>query len=145
MPRWAGLCLLAAAAPAFGQYEIRWYTIDAGGGASTGAVYSITGTIGQPDAGVMHGAGYGLTGGFWSQISVLQTPGAPTLTITLTRSNTVFVAWPSPELGWELQQSSSPDSLNWIEPPETIGDNGSTRFIIVNPPAENRFYRLIGP
>ena len=32
-------------------YSIDWYTIDGGGGTSTGGVYSVSGTIGQPDAG----------------------------------------------------------------------------------------------
>ena len=32
-------------------YSIDWSTIDGGGGTSTGGVYSVSGTIGQPDAG----------------------------------------------------------------------------------------------
>jgi hypothetical protein len=27
-----------------------WFTIDGGGGTSTGGVYAVSGTIGQPDA-----------------------------------------------------------------------------------------------
>jgi hypothetical protein len=49
--------------------EINWYTIDGGGGTSTGGSFSLSGTIGQPDAGgPMTGGGPGgfsLTGGFW--------------------------------------------------------------------------------
>jgi hypothetical protein len=33
------------------QYAIAWSTIAGGGGPSAGGVYSVTGTIGQPDAG----------------------------------------------------------------------------------------------
>jgi len=32
------------------QYSIDWSTIDGGGGTSTGGDYSLSGTIGQPDA-----------------------------------------------------------------------------------------------
>ena len=39
-------CLCAQA-----QYSIDWSTIDGGGGTSTGGVYTVSGTIGQPDAG----------------------------------------------------------------------------------------------
>ena len=37
-----------------GPYEINWYTIDGGGGTSTGGPYTLTGTIAQPDAACKH-------------------------------------------------------------------------------------------
>jgi len=52
-----------------GQYEISWYTIDGGGGRSTGGDFTLTGTIGQPDAAYSRGGNYELLGGFW--------PGGP--------------------------------------------------------------------
>lgn len=48
------------------SYTIDWHTIDGGGGTSTSGGYSLSGTIGQPDAGQMSGGGYSLAGGFWS-------------------------------------------------------------------------------
>ena len=46
-------------------YDLTWSTIDGGGMMfSTGGGYSLGGTIGQPDAGVMNNGGYSLTGGF---------------------------------------------------------------------------------
>jgi hypothetical protein len=56
------MCVTSAHAQ---SYSIDWFTIDGGGGASTGGVYSVSGTIGQPDAGVMSGGHYSLAGGFW--------------------------------------------------------------------------------
>lgn len=59
-------------ATAFAQpFEISWHTIDAGGGMlCTGGVYSLSGTIGQPDASSfsspMTGGGYSMVGGFWT-------------------------------------------------------------------------------
>jgi len=36
---------------AFAQsYAIDWFTIDGGGGTSTGGAYTVSGTVGQPDA-----------------------------------------------------------------------------------------------
>jgi hypothetical protein len=55
------------AGPSGGSYEITWYTIDAGGTLNaTGGTYSLSGTVGQPDAGpVMSGGSFSLAGGFW--------------------------------------------------------------------------------
>lgn len=71
------------------QYAINWHTIDGGGGTSTSqdGVYSLSGTIGQPDADVVSlcsadgGSGctnptYELNGGFWAGIQ--SAPGSPT-------------------------------------------------------------------
>jgi hypothetical protein len=69
--RWALACLLLlAAVPVLAQsgagYDLSWNTVDGGGGTfSTGGVYSLGGTAGQPDAGLMTGGVYSLAGGFW--------------------------------------------------------------------------------
>ena len=47
-----------------GGYTIDWFTVDGGGGASSGGAYTLTGTIGQPDAGTLSGGSYTLEGGF---------------------------------------------------------------------------------
>lgn len=49
-----------------GDYDLAWWTVDGGGGTSRGGVYTLTGTVGQPDAKVMTSNGYTLVGGFWS-------------------------------------------------------------------------------
>jgi hypothetical protein len=46
-------------------YDLSWYTIDGGGGLSTDGTYTLHGTLGQPDAGVMSDGSYTLIGGFW--------------------------------------------------------------------------------
>jgi hypothetical protein len=43
--------LLVAAAARAQSYSMDWSTIDGGGDTSTGGVYSVSGTVGQPDAG----------------------------------------------------------------------------------------------
>jgi hypothetical protein len=132
---------------ALGQsYSIDWYTIDGGGGTSTGGVYSVSGTIGQPDASEpVAGGNFSVTGGFWSLLSVVQTPGAPMLSIALTSTNTAMISWPSPSTDFTLQQSSDLNTTNWVAPSETIADNGIIKLIIVNPLTGNRFYRLFKP
>ena len=131
---------------AWGQYSLDWSTIDGGGGTSTGGVYSVTGTIGQPDAGTMSGGNFTLEGGFWGLIAAVQTPGAPLLSIFRTTTNTIAVSWPSPSTGWTLQQNTnSGSSVNWSNVTATIQDDGTAKTLIVNPPNGNRFYRLHKP
>ena len=57
------LLLSAAASVSAQSYNIDWFTIDGGGGTSSGGAYSLSGTIGQPDAGAMSGGAYTLIGG----------------------------------------------------------------------------------
>ncbi|MEI7657571.1 MAG: GC-type dockerin domain-anchored protein [Phycisphaerae bacterium] len=46
--------------------SIPWYTVDGGGGLSSGGSFSLAGTIGQPDAGTpMSGGSFSVRGGFW--------------------------------------------------------------------------------
>jgi len=48
------------------EYEINRSTINGGGVMrSVGGDFEMSGTIGQPDAGIMTGGGFQLTGGFW--------------------------------------------------------------------------------
>jgi hypothetical protein len=141
------VALLVAVCSAYAQnFALDWWTLDGGGGTSTGGVYTVSGTVGQPDAGTMSAptSDVGVTGGFWALYAV-QTPGAPLLTIFLTATNTAVVSWPSPSSGWNPQENSVLSSSNWVTPPETINDNGTNKFIIVNPPTGNRFYRLHKP
>jgi hypothetical protein len=136
------LLTLSGAAQSF---SIDWFKVAGGGGVSTGGAYTVSGTIGQHDAGsTLAGGGYTLTGGFWA-LFALQSAGAPTLTIFRTSTNTVVVSWQSPSTGWRLQQNSVVNGGTWTTPSETVVDTGTTKFIVVNPPTGNRFYRLSNP
>jgi hypothetical protein len=75
MTRFGSIVCIAAAllagTPAFAQnFDLSWHTIDGGGGASRGGDFTLSGTIGQSDAGsVMSGGEFELFGGFWSGAS----------------------------------------------------------------------------
>jgi len=142
----ASLAVVSITAVALAQYSIDWQTIDGGGGTSTGGVYSVSGTIGQPDAGTMSGGNFSLTGGFWSLLSIVQTPGSPLLNISFTSTNTAMVSWPSAATGFNLQQNTNGiGTSNWSNLVSGIQENASIRYIIVNPPSGSRFYRLFKP
>lgn len=81
------LCILALALPvpvrAQGPYDPPWSSVDNGGGLSAGSVYTLNGTIGQPDAGQMSGSTYTLNGGFWASVAALAHVEAMEYTIYL--------------------------------------------------------------
>jgi hypothetical protein len=71
----AALLLLAVGVAAQGRYDMSWWTVDGGGQAlAAGQAYSLAGTIGQPDAGPLEGAGYRLDGGFWGGLVTARYP-----------------------------------------------------------------------
>ena len=54
-------------------YTIDWYTIDSGGAMNLqGGSYTLSGTIGQPDAGTLSGGNYQLNSGFWGVVDSLR-------------------------------------------------------------------------
>src|ERR1035437_6681893 len=127
------------------SYSVDWYKIAGGGGTSTGGLYSVSGTIGQPDAsGAMTGGNYSLTGGFWSLINVVQTTGAPTLSITHS-GNSVIVSWPTPSASWTLQLNGNLAGGSWATSGYLVSTNGGINSITITSPAGNLFFRLSNP
>jgi len=129
---------LASAQP----FTIDWFTIDGGGGTSTNGGFYLTGTIGQPDAGVMSGGSFTLQGGFWSVVAV-QTPGAPYLSIT-NAAGLVTVSWPLPADGWVLEQTNRLPTVAAPWPVVTAVCVTNATDIRVTLPATpgNQFFRL---
>ena len=96
------------------NFSIDWYKISGGGATSTGGVYRVTGTIGQPEAGAVSGGRYSLDGGFWGVALAVQTPGAPLLT-AVRSGNNVIISWPSPSSGYVLEVTSNLNPpINWL-------------------------------
>ena len=126
--------LLGLAAP----YSITWYRIGGGGGASSGGAFQVNGTIGQPDAsGTAGGGQYAVTGGFWSLVSVVQTPGAPLLVVTYAGGQAI-VSWPPSATGWTLQTSSNLATSTWANYLGPVINNSVTN----SPSAGTLFFRL---
>jgi hypothetical protein len=142
---WILVCTLLLARVASAQsYSIDWFKISGGGGTSTGAVYSVSGTIGQHDAGgPMTGGSYSLTGGFWALISAVQTAGAPTLYITHS-NNTVIVYWQNVS-GWNLQQKPNLSTSGGWSPSTGVTSSNGTNYLNIASPTGNLFFRLSNP
>ena len=127
------------------SYTIDWYKIAGGGGTSSNGQYSVSGTIGQPDAsGAMTGGNYSLTGGFWSLISVVQAPGMPRLVIVPNGATSVKILWPDPATNsYTLQQNNNlAASANWTTTGYSITAANGTNSITIAPPVGNLFFRL---
>jgi hypothetical protein len=162
---------LVALIPALGfaqQYSIDRYKIAGGGGTSTNGIYSVSGTIGQPDASsAMTGGGYSLTGGFWSLISVVQTAGLPTLTVTHSGNtvtvssvvqtagpptlavahsgNAVTVSWPATG-SYTLQQNGNLATPGgWKTSGYSNSTANGTNSITITSATGNLFFRLANP
>jgi hypothetical protein len=131
-------------APAFcfaQNYSIPWYKIAGGGGTSSGGAYSITGTIGQPDAGLtMSGGSFSVNGGFWSVIEAVQSVGAPTLNINVTAPGTAVISWPVGGT-FILQENSALGTGNWSAVSGVTVVGGVNQVTVQTSPGNN-FFRL---
>lgn len=129
------------------NYSIEWDIIGGGGGVITGGGYSVNSTVGEQVAGgSLRGGSYSLGSGFWSLYDVTTTnQGTPALTIFLTGTNAVLLAWPVSPGSWTLQQTTELASGTWTSLTSTVNVvNGQNQVILPAPPA-NRFYRLQSP
>lgn len=140
--RLLAICLVSASLTARAQqYAIDWFTIDGGGGDSSGGSYALSGTIGQPATGFSSGGNYTLEGGFWASESI----DNPELHISYASATTVRVSWPSPSAGFVLQVSTSVnDPSGWGPLPAgtVVTDDGRTRSVIISSIDSPCFYRL---
>jgi hypothetical protein len=132
------LILLVASVTRAQNYSINWYKVAGGGGGSSGGAYSVTGTVGQPDAGGMANAPYTLEGGFWGILSMPR----PQLRIWIQGSN-VIVAWPVTVVACQLQETSgltAPAWSNVSQMPAVVG----TEYRVTLPLAGfQQYFRLI--
>jgi hypothetical protein len=149
MGRWLlGLIFTIGLAPvtsALAQnYAIDWFTIGGGAGTSTGGTYSLSGTIGQPNDGMMAGGNYTLQGGFWG---VVAATNAPLLSIDRSTTNTIIVSWPAPATGWQLQENANLNLTTWVDVttvPLEVGGRKQVVAPLSTSPA-CKFYRLHKP
>jgi hypothetical protein len=123
------------------NYSISWYTIAGGGGTSSAGNYTVSGTIGQHSTGSMSGGNYSLTGGFWSIIEAIQTPGAPLLSIVRSGADAI-ISWLAPASGFVLQQSQALTNGTWTAASGAMTTNDGIISVTVPVTSGYQFYRL---
>ena len=119
------------------SYSLDWSNIGGGGGISSGGVYSVSGTIGQPDAGAMSGGQYSLVGGFWPGMVVPSSSDPPTLYIQWT-GDSVMVSWAPDMSGFVIEETDDLTTSIWAKAPDgnpvTIPVGGAARFYRLRKP-----------
>jgi hypothetical protein len=104
-------------------------------------VFTVQGTIGQPDAGgPMTGGSFAVTGGFWALPIAVQTPGAPTLTIVRLNATQARISWAPNTPGFVLQETATLTPPNWVNSP-----SGAANPVTVTSGPNAKFYRLRKP
>ena len=122
-------------------YSIDWSKIAGGGGTSTGGVYSVSGTIGQPEAGgALTNGQYSVTGGFWVLPQAVQVSDAPTLLIARATPGQARISWTPATAGFVLQENLNLGTPNW-----TNSSSGTTNPITVPASGPVKYYRLHKP
>ena len=128
------------------SFAIDWFSIDGGGGTSAGGVFSLSGTIGQPDAGTLTGDNFTLEGGFWSGITLLQAPGAPILKIKLIAGAMAVISWPASVTGFTLEETATVAQPNsWSPTLQSVVDTATEHTVTVPAAGVIKCYRLKKP
>jgi hypothetical protein len=104
---------LTARAQSGGPYQLLSSSIDAGGGSSGQGIYSLAGTVAQPDAGASAGGAYRLESGFWHGLSVVQLPGAPVLKLRVAGGRATL-SWPATVTGFSLESCTDLAAGDWM-------------------------------
>ncbi|MCX6927648.1 MAG: carboxypeptidase regulatory-like domain-containing protein, partial [Verrucomicrobia bacterium] len=132
----ASVVFLAAAFTVCSQSNsISWVTVDGGGGASAGGGLSVSGTIGQPDAGLMAGGGFRLAGGYWGRAAVFALPAplqlTPTNATIAARRSLIFIASGGlPPYTFSFVSNLSGGSLNSTNGFYTAGTNADVADVV---------------
>lgn len=68
---------------------------------------------------------------------------SPQLSILQSSGNMVRVSWASTWTNYSLQQNTTYNATNWAAPAEPVSDDGTNKFILVNPSKARSLYRLL--
>jgi hypothetical protein len=117
-------------------YGVDRYLFTGGGGTSSGGGYTLTSSIGQPEAGKLTGGAFTLEGGFWPGL-IVPSEAAPTLLIEPAGLMVAISWWPEAG-GFVLEASNELSPAAWQE-----GPPGNPVAIPVA--TQTRFFRLKKP
>ena len=133
------LSWISLASSALAQDRKLTGTVIAGGSStSSGDKFVVAGAVGKPDSSTMKLQGTKFTATIGeTPIIVLQTPGAPRLSVTYS-NNTATLSWPQEFEGWTLQQTPALGASSvWTES-QGVANNQLT----ISMPTGKVFFRL---
>jgi hypothetical protein len=135
------LLAVASVTAAAQTYSLGSFTLDGGGGTSTGGIYAVSGALGQPDATVtLTGGAFAVTGGFWVLPGVVQTSGGPRLTVMPGAPGQAVLSWTPATAGFVLQESPGLQPPAWVN-----SESGAQNPVAVPAGQAARFYRVFKP
>ncbi len=140
-----GVCAVAEAGRAQ-TFAVSPSVIAGGGGTSTGGVFSVSGTIGQPAVGSLAGGTFAIQGGFWGSAEAVQTPGAPFLKVVRAGGNYV-ITWVDTGAGFALEVATALQTLNtsWNNTGAVPALANGTNTVTITAQPGKFFYRLRKP
>src|ERR1043165_1257469 len=118
-------------------YKLDWQTVDGGGGNCSGGKLSVSGTVGQPDAGNCAGGSFLQQGGF---IPAFQKSLGPPLRTTFS-GNQVINSWPNICPGFILEGAPNVNGPTWT----ALGSGtvlGADRQVLISKSSPYHFFRL---
>jgi hypothetical protein len=126
-----------------GEFRIDWWGFGALAGPSTGGGWGLAGRA-DNSSGTASGGPFALTGGYWSIIATVPTPGSPQLTVERAESG-VRLSWPRSAEAFTLEES--PTLLGTAATPWTASaharETNATRISVTVPlPVGSRYFRL---
>jgi hypothetical protein len=69
----------------------------------------------------------------------------PSLTLSMTATNTAVVSWPAPSTDFVLQDNSACRTSNWANVTNDVNTANGQKQVVIQAPTGNRFYRLAHP
>lgn len=148
-----GLAAPARSAPAGAPFELHASVVAGGGTTSTNREagpngrprFVLQATLGQAEAAPMLQSPTGrfaLEPGFWHGITVVQSPGAPLLSIHRGRNGTVILSWPIASTGFWLEETPAPGTSPWTRTDAPVVDTATEHTVRVPANGGIKCYRL---
>jgi len=117
-----------------GDYEIDWYSLDCGGGASADEVYAISGTIGQPNTDEVGDDIFTILSGFWAAAIETSAPTPPKLTVNVV-GDIMVLTWPASVTGFYLEQNfelTQPGGWSPVNQPVVVSNDCNTVTVLTS-------------
>jgi hypothetical protein len=132
----------ALVAVAVETFEVEYGGVGGGGGTSSGGDFVLTGGIGGIGDGRSAGGAFTLEGGSLAMFMVVQTAGAPRLTLTRSGDD-VIISWPVTAIGFGLEQTGDLTTPAWGGTGLTPVVVGEAYQVTVPANSSSKFFRLL--
>ena len=127
------------------NFTVNGFGFSSGGGRSMAGHYSVSSTIGQPEAGFYQSETYALEAGLMGVYGLVQMPNAPLLIMASSEAGMV-IYWPAPADGFVLEETGIlGTSPLWAPVAYDHQTNGTHIAITIPDSVGNRFFRLHKP